>query len=266
MTAERAYERVRDEYERELRAIFRERCERAGRAVPDVGDDRLPFALEELTLDIERERRGAHPEPYAFLNLQGASGSGKGTIGKHISAAGIPKLARATDRARRPDEVDGVDYYFISATEFTRRLETGRFAGTPETTYGERRGIDRNVLDAHLRRGQFFLEVDARVPLQFLAYPPTATLPFLNAYLLTPSFDELVRRLEGRSHEERSTSGTATSVNTEEQITKRIRASVEHLVRSRHVEHGRPMTDIFVVNDSVDRAVGIILGLLATSP
>jgi len=262
MAPERAFESVRGDYERALREIFRERCERAGREVPDVTDDRMLYALEELTLAIEREQRTERADPYAFLNLQGASGSGKGTIGQRIVAAGIPKLARTTDRARRPDEVEGVDYFFVSEDEFTRRLAAGEFAGTPEATYGERRGMDRKVLDAHLRRGQFFIEGCARVPLEFLGYPPTADLPFLNTYLLTPSFDELVNRLQGRSGEERSAAGQATSVNSDDQITKRIRASVEHLTKSRHVEGDRPMTDVFVVNDEVGRATGIILDLL----
>jgi guanylate kinase len=65
------------------------------------------------------------------------SGAGKTTIVKHLLAK-YPALAfsvSATTRPRRSHEVDGVDYYFISAAEFVQKVDAGEFL-EHEQVYG----------------------------------------------------------------------------------------------------------------------------------
>ena len=57
------------------------------------------------------------------------SGSGKTTVVRHLLSVN-PKLAfsvSATTRAKRPNEVHGVDYYFLSEEEFRQRLANDEF-------------------------------------------------------------------------------------------------------------------------------------------
>lgn len=60
--------------------------------------------------------------------LVGASGTGKTTLMNAIyEKYGIPKLITTTTRKPRPNEVDGVDYYFVSKNEFLRRQQSNNF-------------------------------------------------------------------------------------------------------------------------------------------
>ena len=62
------------------------------------------------------------PEPNPLLVvLSGPSGAGKDTVLKRMKESGYPFhfVVTATDRPRRPGEVHGVDYYFLSTEQFT---------------------------------------------------------------------------------------------------------------------------------------------------
>ena len=59
----------------------------------------------------------------------GPSGSGKTTITKHLLEK-FPQLkfsVSATTRAKRPNEVHGRDYYFISVDDFKKRIKLDAF-------------------------------------------------------------------------------------------------------------------------------------------
>ncbi|HZO95820.1 MAG TPA: guanylate kinase [Gaiellaceae bacterium] len=61
--------------------------------------------------------------------MTGPSGAGKGTLIERVLPR-FPELAlavSATTRARRPGEVDGAHYYFLSRDDFDRRVEAGEF-------------------------------------------------------------------------------------------------------------------------------------------
>ena len=67
--------------------------------------------------------------------ISGPSGVGKGTIRRALF--NMPKhnlvySVSMTTRAKRPGEVDGVDYFFVSKEEFMKRKEEGQFLETAE--------------------------------------------------------------------------------------------------------------------------------------
>jgi guanylate kinase len=68
--------------------------------------------------------------PSRMIVLSGPSGVGKSTVLRQLLAQ-YPEQLRlsvsATTRPRRPGERDGVDYYFLSPEEFSRRHEAGEF-------------------------------------------------------------------------------------------------------------------------------------------
>lgn len=81
-------------------------------------------------------------EPFALI-LTGASGAGKGTIGKALREkfSHLHLSVSATTRAMRPGEKEGVDYYFYNQTQFLDAIASndmmewaevfGKYYGTP---------------------------------------------------------------------------------------------------------------------------------------
>lgn len=63
-----------------------------------------------------------------MLILVGPSASGKTQIVKIlIEKFGLNKMVTYTSRAKRPGEIDGVDYFFLSKEEFEKRINEGFF-------------------------------------------------------------------------------------------------------------------------------------------
>lgn len=66
-----------------------------------------------------------------MIVLVGESASGKSSIEKYfVNNYGYKKVVSYTTRSPRPNEVDGVDYHFVSVEEFKSLKENGFFAET----------------------------------------------------------------------------------------------------------------------------------------
>lgn len=68
-------------------------------------------------------------KPGKLILFCGPSGSGKTTFTKHL-LENFPQLSfsvSATTRARRPNETDGKDYYFMSVEEFKKKISNDEF-------------------------------------------------------------------------------------------------------------------------------------------
>lgn len=66
-----------------------------------------------------------------ILLLVGPSGSGKTTLGKYLKSLGVPEVVSHTTRNMRENEVDGIDYHFVSKEEFeaTETIEHSEYSG-----------------------------------------------------------------------------------------------------------------------------------------
>ena len=73
-----------------------------------------------------------------LIVITGPSGVGKTTIIESLlkSDPDLVYSVSLTTRQPRPDEVDGVDYRFVSKEEFQRAIAAGEFAEWSEV-YGE---------------------------------------------------------------------------------------------------------------------------------
>lgn len=134
--------------------------------------------------------------------LSGPSGVGKGTVLPLVRAAlpGLWYSVSATTRAPRPGEIDGVNYFFVSAEQFDHWVRSGQmlehasFAGnsygTPSGPVEERLAAGTDVL----------LEIEVQGARQVRAAPGHGAEAVL-IFLAPPSYEELARRLTGRGTE-----------------------------------------------------------------
>ena len=94
--------------------------------------------------------------------LSAPSGAGKTTVCKGVIArdAGIVVSVSHTTRAPRPGERDGVEYHFVSSTEFRKLVAEGAFLEHAEYS-GNLYGTSWAAIDAPLARGEdVLLEIE----------------------------------------------------------------------------------------------------------
>ena len=131
--------------------------------------------------------------------ITGQSGAGKGTLIKRLLAE-FPELelaVSATTRPRRPGEVDGVHYCFISAEEFDRRLAADEFLEYHVFPWGQRSGTLVSETERIAADGRVcVLELETEGALAVAERVPDAVTIFVTAPL-----PELERRLRERATE-----------------------------------------------------------------
>ncbi|WP_166038348.1 guanylate kinase [Sphingosinicella sp. YJ22] len=128
--------------------------------------------------------------------LSSPSGAGKSTIARMILEAddGIAMSVSATTRPKRPGEVEGVDYHFVTDAEFDRMRETGAFLEWAHV-FGYRYGTLRNEVIKAIENGRdVLLDIDWQGTQQLKQVDPD----IVRVFILPPSMTELERRLKSR--------------------------------------------------------------------
>ncbi len=95
------------------------------------------------------------PTDALLIVLSAPSGGGKTTLCQHLLAvrSNVARAVTCTTREARPGEKDGVDYYFLDAASFLKRVQAGNFL-EHATVYGNSYGtLKAEVLDK-LRQGK----------------------------------------------------------------------------------------------------------------
>ena len=131
--------------------------------------------------------------------LSAPSGAGKTTIARALVEASedVVFSVSATTRPARDHEIDGVDYHFLSETDFHAMIEADEFVEWAEV-HGHLYGTSRQALQSALDEGRFLiLDVDVEGAMQMRERVPDVVLVFV----LPPSADALVARLSERGTE-----------------------------------------------------------------
>ena len=149
----------------------------------------------------------AVPSPSPLLIVVSApSGTGKTTLCEQLLAA-RPNLARAitcTTRTPRPGEKEAVDYYFLDATTFLRRVQAGNFL-EHATVFGNSYGTLKSEILGKLRHGHdVLLNVDvqgAATIREESKHDHELGRALLTVFLTPPSMAILEERLKRRGQD-----------------------------------------------------------------
>ena len=131
--------------------------------------------------------------------ITGPSGAGKGTLIKALVER-LPELevaVSATTRTQRPGEADGVEYWFLTESEFVRRMEAGEFLEYVLYVSGKRYGTLRSEMGRIADDGRVcVLELELDGALRVQEQVPGSVTIFIAAPV-----EELERRLRDRATE-----------------------------------------------------------------
>jgi len=138
--------------------------------------------------------------PSRLVVLAGPTAVGKGTVAAEVREhhPDVWISVSATTRPRRPGEVDGVHYHFVSDEEFDAMVARGDLLEWAVVHRAARYGTPRGPVEEAIAAGRpAMLEIDLQGARQVRETMPGALFVFLKP----PSWEELVRRLVGRGTE-----------------------------------------------------------------
>jgi guanylate kinase len=175
--------------------------------------------------------------------VSGPSGAGKGTLIRGALER-IPALAVAvsvTTRAKRPGEVDGREYHFMSRAEFARLADEGAFLEHAEFA-GNRYGTLHSELDRILDTGRsVILEIELQGARNVRRERPDSVSVFIEP----PSLGELGRRLRSRA------------TDAEEEIVARLEVARVEVAAREEFDH-------CILNDDIPRATAELISVIGT--
>jgi len=138
--------------------------------------------------------------------ISAPSGAGKTTLCEQTLAA-RPNMTRAitcTTRDPREGEKDGVDYYFLDAGDFLKRVQAGNFL-EHATVYGNSYGTLKSEVLGKLRSGKdVLLNVDVQGAAAIRAHAeedPELKTALVTVFLTPPSMSILEVRLKKRGQD-----------------------------------------------------------------
>ncbi len=138
-------------------------------------------------------------EPFALI-LTGASGAGKGTIGKALLEAyeNLYLSVSATTRAPRPGEEEAVHYFFYEKDEFTKAIGDEKMLEWAEV-FGSYYGTPKDeVFNAFAHKKDVLFDIDWQGARQI---KDNLGVRAVNIHILPPSRDALKQRLIERGQD-----------------------------------------------------------------
>lgn len=187
----------------------------------------------------------AYPR-HKIIIIAAPSGAGKTSVVRHLLKVLPDKLAfsiSAATRKPRNNEMHGVDYYFISAADFEKKIAEDAFVEWEMVYEGKYYGtLKQEVERIWAAEKAPLLDVDVKGGLHVKEKYPGQTL---SLFIQPPSIEELERRLRSRGTE------------SEESVKSRIsKAAYELTFKDRF--------DFVILNDKLERACAEAEALVRT--
>ena len=177
-----------------------------------------------------------------MLVLSSPSGAGKSTIARNLLErdGGLELSVSVTTRERRPSEIDGVHYHFLSRREFERLRDSDELLEWAEV-HGNFYGSPREPVEKAMAEGRDILfDIDWQGAHQLQEKMPADVVAI---FVLPPTMSELMSRLHRRAEDD------------EETIQKRLKNAAHEIGKWRTY-------DYVIVNDDLDRAFGAVQSIV----
>lgn len=178
----------------------------------------------------------------SLIIISGTTCAGKGTVIKHLLERNknLYLSISYTSRPKRPNETNGVDYFFVTPEEFQEKIDHNDFLEYAQVQYGCYYGTPKREIEEKLEAGMdVILEIDVEGAKQVkMLYPETILI-----FIMAPSMEEVKNRIKKRNAENA------------EQIIKRFKKAYNEINEVNKYNY-------VVVNDYVDEAVKKIEAIL----
>jgi len=140
-----------------------------------------------------------HDSNNIMVILSSPSGAGKTTITKKIQQKyqSFKISVSHTTRKPRPNEVDGVDYYFISHQEFKKFISEGKFYEYAKI-FDNYYGTSKANVDQMIKKNDIIFDIDWQGTKQLSKFK---NLELVKIYLIPPNKNELEKRLIKRNQD-----------------------------------------------------------------
>jgi guanylate kinase len=167
---------------------------------------------------------------HLLVVISAPSGAGKTTVCQQLLAA-RPDMARAitcTTREPRTGEQNGVDYHFLDAADFLKRVQAGNFL-EHATVYGHSYGTLKSEVLEKLRAGKdVLLNVDVQGAATIrakAAEDPELGRALVSVFLTPPTLAVLEERLRRRN------------TDTDAVIQRRLGVARQEIVQWKHFDY-----------------------------
>ena len=176
----------------------------------------------------------------ALYVVSGPSGAGKSTVCKLVrERLGINLSISATSRKPRNGEQEGVDYFFITAEEFERKIKNGDFLEYANV-HGNYYGTLKEVVESNLNKGlNVILEIDVQGALIAKEKKKDAVLVFFR----TKDMETLEKRLRNRN------------TDTEEVIQTRLKNALKELEYEKKY-------DYTIINNDIEESCTALINII----
>ena len=131
--------------------------------------------------------------------LSSPSGAGKTTITKKIQQKyqSFKISVSHTTRKPRPNEVDGVDYHFVSHEKFKKYINDGKFYEYAKI-FDNYYGTSKESVDETIKKNDIIFDIDWQGTQQLSKFE---NLKLIKIYLIPPNKEELKERLTKRNQD-----------------------------------------------------------------
>ena len=170
-------------------------------------------------------------EENIMIILSSPSGVGKTTITKKLQQKyhSFKISVSHTTRPPRSNEIDGIDYHFVSKKEFEKLIKDKRFYEYAKI-FDNYYGTLKDTVDTMIKHNNVIFDIDWQGTKQLTSY---TNLKFMKIFLITRSKEESKNRLINRNQ------------NTKIELEKRLESFYED------VEHWKDY-DYIVINKNLD--------------
>jgi len=180
-----------------------------------------------------------------LIIVSAPSGGGKTSLVKALLETDkqLQVSVSHTTRKRRPGEQNGVNYHFVSTTEFTELQTQGEFLESAEV-FGNHYGTSKSAIAAGLANGQdLVLEIDWQGAQQV---QQNYAADLVSIFILPPSQQSLRERLRGRGQD------------AEQVINARMAKAINEMSHYNEYQY-------LVINDNFDHALADMQAIIRSS-